>query len=251
VVGAGLSLDLRRLPRCHRLRAVDGGWWMIAAILRQIAAARPPDGWPDAPWWRWCGGAAVALGRLLLPSPCRPMPPLLGWVLPSLFRLVTHIRCGAVSESPRMATRWRPRFHGLRSKLGGAGQHLRRGWPRSQSWWQHVSLSPACDDGAPGVARSCPRSGWHGAKRRSTQRTTTTIRVSVSDAPRCALPSGPLSAMRAAGPARSRVHVLDGGSGCFLLSRTPTLHRSPLLARTQGWCSPHPGSSLACQLSQS
>jgi hypothetical protein len=167
------------------------------------------------------------------------------------FRLVTHIRCGAVSESPRMATRWRPRFHGLRSKLGGAGHHLRRGWPRSQSWWQHVSLSPACDDGAPGVARSCPRSGWHGAKRRSTQRTTTTIRVSVSDAPRCALPSGPLSAMRAAGPACSRVHVLDGGSGCFLLSRTPTLHRSPLHARTQGWCSPHPGSSLACQLSQS
>jgi hypothetical protein len=110
--------------------------------------------------------------------------------------------------------------------------------------WQHVSLSPACDDGAPGVARSCPRSGWHGAKRRSTQRTTTTIRVSVSDAPRCALPSGPLSAMPAAEPARSRVIVPDGGSGCFLLSRTPTLHRSPLLARTQGWCSPRPGLPL-------
>jgi len=106
-----------------------------------------------------------------------------------------------------METRRRPRFHGRRCQLGGAGQHLRRGRPRSQPWWQHVSLSPACDDGAPGVARSCPRSGWHGAKRRSTQRTTTTIRVSVSDAPRCALPSGPLSAMPAAEPARSRVIV--------------------------------------------
>jgi len=162
------------------------------------------------------------------------------------FRLDTHVRCWAVLESPLMATRRRPRFHGRRSQLGGAGQHLRRGRPRSQSWWQHVlSLSPACDDGAPGVARSCPRSGWHGAKRRSTQRTTTTIRVSVSDAPRCALPSGPLSAMPAAEPARSRVIVPDGGSGCFLLSRTPTLHRSPLLARAQGW------PSLACQPSQS
>ena len=107
------------------------------------------------------------------------------------FRLDTHVRCWAVSESPRIAMRRRPRFHGRRSQLGGAGQHWRRGLPRSQSGWQHVSLSPACDDGAPGVARSCPRSGWHGAKRRSTQRTTTTIRVSVSDAPRCALPSGP------------------------------------------------------------
>ena len=81
--------------------------------------------------------------------------------------------------------------------------------------------------------------------------TTTTIRVSVSDAPRCALPSGPWSAMPVAEPARSRVIVPDGGSGCFLLSRTPTLHRSPLRARTQGWCSPRPGFSLACQLLQS
>jgi len=40
--------------------------------------------------------------------------------------------------------------------------------------------------------------------------------------------------MPAADPARSRVLVPDGGSGCFLLSRTPTLHRYPLLARTQG-----------------
>jgi hypothetical protein len=64
--------------------------------------------------------------------------------------------------------------------------------------------------------------------------TTTTVRVSVSDAPRCALPSGPWSAMPVAEPARSRVIVPDGGSGCFLLSRTPTLHRSPLHARTWG-----------------
>jgi hypothetical protein len=204
---------------CRRLCAMDGVWWMIAAILRQIAAAR----------------------NRMAPGRCRRCGP----GSPISFRLDTHVRCWAVSESPRMATRWRPRFHRLRSKLGGAGQHLRRGWPRSQSWWQHVSLSPACDDGAPGVARSCPRSGWQGAKRRSTQRTTTTIRVSVSDAPRCSLPSGPLSAMPAAEPARSRVIVPDGGSGCFLLSRTLTLHRSPILARTQGW------PSLACQPSQS
>jgi hypothetical protein len=134
---------------CHRLRAVDGGWWMIAAILRQIAAARPPDGWPYAPWWRRRGGAAVALGRLLLPSPCWPMPPLWAWFFHFL-RLYTHVRCWAVSESPRIAMRRRPRFHGRRSQLGGAGQHWRRGRPRSQSGWQHVSLSPACDDGAPG-----------------------------------------------------------------------------------------------------
>jgi hypothetical protein len=38
----------------HRLRAMEGVWWMIAAILRQIAAARQPDGsWPMPPLWAW------------------------------------------------------------------------------------------------------------------------------------------------------------------------------------------------------
>jgi len=63
----------------HRLRAMEGVWWMIAAILRQIAAARQPDGWPDAPWWRRCGGEAVALERLPLLSLCWPTPPLWAW----------------------------------------------------------------------------------------------------------------------------------------------------------------------------
>jgi hypothetical protein len=50
VAGAGLSLDFRRLPRF----AAACARWMIAAILRQIAAARQPDGsWPMPPLWAW------------------------------------------------------------------------------------------------------------------------------------------------------------------------------------------------------
>jgi hypothetical protein len=230
-----------------------GGWRLVDDRRHSSPdRCRPPTGWLAR-----CAVVALVWGSSCCVGTFAPSlavsadAAVVGLVLPSPFRLVTHVRCGAVSESPWMATWRRPRFHGRRSQLGGAGQHLRRGRPRSSSWWQHVSLSPACDDGAPGVAGSCPRSGWQGAKRCSTQRTTTTIRVSVSDAPRCALPSGPLSAMPAAEPARSSVLFPDGGSGCFLLSRTPTLHRSPLPARTQGWCSPRPGSSLAFQPLQS